>query len=63
MGNFARFFWGILLDKTHLAEPVGKQKHVLPVDLVVQRVESVARRFLRFGIQRHLQLPNLLWSC
>ena len=32
--------------------------HVFSVHLVVQRIEAKVRRFLRFGVQRRLQLLN-----
>src|SRR5207302_2182112 len=37
---------------------VGEGQNVLPVHLVVQSVETKARRFLRFHVQRRLQLLN-----
>ena len=43
------------------AAEVGVSQDVLAVHLVVQRVESIARRRLRFGVQRRLQLLNLRW--
>ena len=46
-----------------LAAVVGEGQHVLAVHLVVQRVEPVARRSLRFGVQRHLQLLNAIRRC
>jgi site-specific DNA recombinase len=41
----------------------GKAQDVATVHLVVQQVESVARRSLRFGMQRLLEFPNLFRSC
>src|SRR5207249_11331480 len=43
------------------AASIGVVQHVLAVHLVVQQVEPVAGRFLRFGAQRLLKLPSLLW--
>ena len=40
----------------------GPQKHIFPVDLVIQCVKAVGRICLRFGIQRSLQLPNIGWG-
>ena len=39
----------------------GPFQHVLAVHLVVQRVEAVVGRPLRFGMQRLLELLNLRW--
>ena len=41
---------------------VGKGQHVRAVHLVVQQVETIVGRPLRFRVQRLLQLPNLRWS-
>ena len=41
---------------------IGKRQNVLPVHLVVQRVETKAGRFLRFVVQRRLQLLNTYWG-
>jgi hypothetical protein len=43
------------------AAVVGPSQHVGAVHLVVEQVEAIARRSLRFGMQRLAQLPNLLW--
>ena len=40
---------------------VGVPQHVESIHLVIQRVEAVRGRPLRFGMQRRLQLPNLFW--
>ena len=37
----------------------GLAQHVLPVDLVVQRIEPKFRRLLRTQVKRLLQVPNL----
>src|SRR5438132_1737141 len=42
---------------------VGEGQSVLPVHLVVQSVETKARRFLRFHVQRRLQLLNTCGGC
>jgi hypothetical protein len=42
---------------------IGEGQDVLPVDLVVQRVEAIAGRSLRFGMQRLLEFPNRRWRC
>jgi hypothetical protein len=42
---------------------IGKGQYVLPVHLVVQRVEAKVRRFLRFVVQRRLQLLNTFRGC
>ena len=46
-----------------LAAGVRLDQHVPAIQLVVQRIETVVWRSLRFGVQRLLQLPNLLWRC
>src|SRR6516162_2098202 len=40
---------------------VGVAQHIPTIDLVVQRVEPIVRRLLRFGLQRRLEFPNLRW--
>ena len=45
------------------AAGVGEPQDVAAVHLVVQRVEPIVGRVLRFGVQRRLQLPNLQWRC
>src|SRR5947207_4467023 len=45
------------------APQVGECQDVFAVDLVVQLMKSIARLFLRFGVEGPLQLPNLFWSC
>ena len=45
------------------AADVGKRQDVSAIHLVVQGVEPVVGRVLRFGVQRRLQLPNLQWRC
>ena len=42
---------------------VGESQNVLPVHLVIQRVEAKVGRFLRFVVQRRLQLLNTFWGC
>src|ERR1700736_6626830 len=42
---------------------VGKGQNIFPIDLVVQRRETKVGRFLRFCMQRRLQLLNTEWSC
>jgi hypothetical protein len=37
---------------------VGPLQNVAAVHLVVQRVESIGGRLLRFGVQRHLEFLN-----
>jgi hypothetical protein len=41
----------------------GEFQDVATVHLVVQRVEAIAGRFLRFGMQRLLEFPNLFRRC
>src|SRR5690606_5776957 len=41
---------------------VGEFQYVFSVDFVVQQVETVLRFFLRFRVERPLQLPNLFRS-
>ena len=41
----------------------GMGQDVLAANLVVQRVEAIARLCLRFRVQRHLQLLNTCRSC
>src|SRR5262245_54870332 len=41
--------------------PIGVLQHIRAIHLVVQQVEAVHGRALRFGMQRLLQLPNLRW--
>jgi hypothetical protein len=41
----------------------GPRQNVTTEHLVVQRVEPIGGRALRFGVQRRLQLPNLRWRC
>src|ERR1700730_1065193 len=45
-----------------LAAFVGVGQNVFPIHLVVQRVETKVGRFLRFCVQRRLQLLNTEWS-
>src|SRR5262249_15291125 len=45
------------------AAQVGELQDVPSVDLVVQPVEPIVRRSLRFGMQRRLEFLNLRWSC
>jgi len=40
---------------------VGMLQDVPAVQLVIEGVEPIVRRVLRFGVQRRLQLPNLVW--
>src|SRR6202521_2123465 len=42
-------------------DAVGVVQDVFSVQLVVEQIEAVARRFLRFGVQRRLQLPDFFW--
>src|SRR5580693_670960 len=42
---------------------VGKGQNIFPIHLVVQRMETKVGRFLRFCVQRRLQLLNTEWSC
>jgi hypothetical protein len=44
-----------------MAACVGEAQNIPVIDLVVQRVESIVGRVLRFGVQCRLQLPNLNW--
>ncbi len=46
-----------------LAAFVGIGQNVLPTHLVVHGIETKAGRFLRFCVQRYLQLLNTRWSC
>ena len=41
---------------------VGETQNVLTVHLVIQRVEAEVGRFLRFVVQRRLQLLNAFWG-
>jgi hypothetical protein len=41
----------------------GEFQDVATVHLVVQQVEAIAGRSLRFGMQRLLEFPNLRWRC
>jgi hypothetical protein len=41
----------------------GEAQNVATVHLVIQQIEAIARRFLRFGMQRLLEFPNLIWRC
>ena len=41
-----------------LAAFIGVSQNVLPVHLVIQSIETEAGRFLRFRVQRRLQLLN-----
>jgi site-specific DNA recombinase len=43
------------------AADVGPFQDVATVHLVVQRVEPIVGRLLRFGVQRRLEVPNLRW--
>jgi hypothetical protein len=43
------------------AAGVGESQDVAAVHLVVQGIESIAGRSLRFGMQRLLEFPNLGW--
>jgi site-specific DNA recombinase len=43
------------------AATVGETQHVATIHLVVQCVEPIGGRTLRFGMQRLPQLPNLVW--
>jgi hypothetical protein len=43
------------------AAGVGPRQHVSSVQLVVQRIEPIVGRLLRFGVQRRLEFPNLRW--
>ena len=43
------------------ATRVGRLQHIPAVHLVVQRVEPIVGRPLRFGMQRLLELLNLGW--
>src|SRR5262249_52948821 len=45
------------------AAQVGELQDVPSVHLVVQRVEPITRRSLRFGMQRRLEFLNLRWRC
>ena len=45
------------------AAHVGEPQNVAAVHLVVQGIEPIVGRVLRFGVQRRLQLPNLHWRC
>jgi len=45
------------------APQVGEFQDVPSIHLVVQGVEPIPRRFLRFGMQRRLEFLNLRWSC
>ena len=40
---------------------VGEAQDVAAIDLVVEGVEAVVGRVLRFGVQRRLERPNLQW--
>ena len=40
---------------------VGEFQNVSSVHLVVERVEAIAGRSLRFGMQRRLEFLNLFW--
>ena len=42
---------------------VGELQDVPSIHLVVQRVEPITRRSLRFGMQRRLEFLNLRWRC
>src|SRR5262245_28670026 len=42
---------------------VGELQDVPPIHLVVQPVEPIPRRSLRFGMQRRLEFLNLRWRC
>ena len=42
---------------------IGEFQDVASVHLVVQRVEAIAGRSLRFGMQRLLEFLNLCWRC
>src|SRR4029453_9622022 len=44
-----------------LAAGVGVLQHVFAVQLVIEQIEPIARRLLRFGLQRRLQLLNATW--
>jgi len=46
-----------------LAAFVGIGQNVFPIHLVLQRMETTVGRFLRFCVQRRLQLLNTEWSC
>jgi hypothetical protein len=41
----------------------GKAQNVATVHLVVNRIEAIAGRSLRFGMQRLLEFPNLFRRC
>jgi hypothetical protein len=41
---------------------VGESQNVLAVHLVIQRIEAKVGRFLRFIVQRRLQLLNTFWG-
>ena len=43
------------------ATDVGELQDVATIHLVVQRIEPIARRSLRFGVQRLLEFLNLRW--
>jgi hypothetical protein len=43
--------WGAIV---RLADPIGVPQYIGSIHLVVQRIESVVGRFLRFGMQRLL---------
>src|SRR5262249_17262993 len=40
-----------------------ESQNVPSVHLVVQQIEAIARRSLRFGMQRLLEFPNFFWRC
>jgi hypothetical protein len=46
-----------------LAAFIGERQHIRPIHFVVQGVKAKTRRFLRFLVQRRLQLLNTQWSC
>ena len=42
---------------------IGMGQYVFPVHLVIQRMEPLRGRILRFGMQCRLQFLNTVWGC